>query len=191
MNYANFITTLRLILAAIFTTVGSLDRIIPYAWVIASLLFLLASVSDWLDGYIARKMHTVTNLGKILDPLVDKVLVLTALVLFVEKNLVPAWIAIVMLSREFLVTGIRVVAMSKGSVLSATPIGKHKTLSQFIAIILGLMLLVLEELDYAQLAIFAHVISETLIWIFFWAMFLTLVSGMKYFFEVMKLFSTQ
>ena len=191
MNYANFITTLRLILAAIFTTVGSLDRIIPYAWVIASLLFLLASVSDWLDGFIARKMHTVTNLGKILDPLVDKVLVLTALVLFVEKNLVPAWIAIVMLSREFLVTGIRVVAMSKGSVLSATPIGKHKTLSQFIAIILGLMLLVLEELDYAQLTIFAHVISETLIWIFVWAMFLTLVSGMKYFFEVMKLFSTQ
>ena len=191
MNYANFITTLRLILAAIFTTVGSLDRIIPYAWVIASLLFLLASVSDWLDGFIARKMHTETNLGKILDPLVDKVLVLTALVLFVEKNLVPAWIAIVMLSREFLVTGIRVVAMSKGSVLSATPIGKHKTLSQFIAIILGLMLLVLEELDYAQLTIFAHVISETLIWIFVWAMFLTLVSGMKYFFEVMKLFSTQ
>ncbi len=191
MNYANFITTLRLILAAIFTTVGSLDRIIPYAWVIASLLFLLASVSDWLDGYIARKMHTVTNLGKILDPLVDKVLVLTALVLFVEKNLVPAWIAIVMLSREFLVTGIRVVAMSKGSVLSATLLGKHKTLSQFIAIILGLMLLVLEELDYARLAILAHVISETLIWIFVWAMFLTLVSGMKYFFEVMKLFSTQ
>jgi len=104
---------------------------------------------------------------------------------------VPAWIAIVILSREFLVTGIRVVAMSKGSVLSATPIGKHKTLSQFIAIILGLMLLVLEELDYAQLTIFAHVISETLIWIFVWAMFLTLVSGMKYFFEVMKLFSTQ
>jgi len=191
MNYANFITTLRLILAAIFTTVGSLDRIIPYAWVIASLLFLSASVSDWLDGYIARKMHTVTNLGKILDPLVDKVLVLTALVLFVEKNLVPAWIAIVMLSREFLVTGIRVVAMSKGSVLSATPLGKHKTLSQFVAIILGLMLLVLEELDYARLAILAHVISETLIWIFVWAMFLTLVSGMKYFFEVMKLFSTQ
>jgi CDP-diacylglycerol--glycerol-3-phosphate 3-phosphatidyltransferase len=110
---------------------------IPYTMLIVDLIFIIASITDKLDGYIARSRNQVTTFGKFLDPLADKILVLTAMILLVELGKIPAWIPIVVLAREFLVSGYRLVAVEKGGkVISASIWGKLKTVTQMIAIIL-------------------------------------------------------
>lgn len=146
MNLANKLTVLRIILVPIFVIVGYLGTLgiisgewigIPVAYVLMNIIFILASITDKLDGYIARKRNQVTTFGKFLDPLADKILVLTALVMLVEYGKIPAWIPVIVLAREFLVSGYRLVAVEKGGkVIAASIWGKLKTVTQMIAIIL-------------------------------------------------------
>lgn len=103
---------------------------------LAGLVFIIASLTDAADGYIARKHGMVTNLGKFIDPLTDKIMVTAALIALVELHRVPAWMVVVIVSREFIVTGIRMVAASEGVVIAASSGGKLKTVTQIIGIIL-------------------------------------------------------
>jgi CDP-diacylglycerol--glycerol-3-phosphate 3-phosphatidyltransferase len=144
MNLPNKITLSRIFIIPIFIillsvpfdwgtwNIGETD--LPVAHFAAALLFILAAGTDWLDGYYARKYNLVTNLGKFLDPLADKLLVSSALILLVEMNMAPAWVVILIISREFAVTGLRLVAAGESIVLAASSMGKIKTASQMIAI---------------------------------------------------------
>lgn len=146
MNLANKLTIFRMILVPIFVLIGYLGNLgiisgeILGIWVtflIMDLVFIIASITDKLDGYIARSRNQVTTFGKFLDPLADKILVLAALVMLVEYGKIPSWIPIVVLAREFLVSGYRLLAVEKGGkVIAASIWGKLKTVTQMIAIIL-------------------------------------------------------
>lgn len=145
MNLANRITLLRIFLVPLimFFLLVKLDlppiRIedfeITYNQIIATLIFIIAASSDGLDGYIARKHKTVTNLGKLLDPLADKLLIAAVLISLVEMDKLDAWVAIVIIAREFAVTGLRQVALLDGKVMAASRWGKWKTGIQITAII--------------------------------------------------------
>ena len=146
MNLANKLTIFRMILVPVFVVVGYIGMLggitgefleIPiYLWIM-NIIFIVASITDKLDGYIARSRNMVTTFGKFLDPLADKILVLSALVMLVEFGKIPAWIPIIVLAREFLVSGYRLVAVEKGGkVIAASVWGKLKTVTQMIAIIL-------------------------------------------------------
>lgn len=135
MNLPNKLTILRIVMIPVFMAFFFLTMI-PYNYFIAAIVFVLAAATDFLDGYIARKYHLVTNLGKFLDPIADKVLVSTALILMVDAILPPLFsIAVaVILARELIVSGFRMVAASRGLVLAADKIGKVKTVFQDLAI---------------------------------------------------------
>jgi len=109
---------------------------LPFGDILAGLVFTIAALTDTFDGYFARKHGMVTNLGKIIDPLADKILVIAALISLVQLQRLPAWIVVIILSREFFVTGLRMVAASEGVVISASRGGKVKTVTQVIAILL-------------------------------------------------------
>ncbi|MBQ9279918.1 MAG: CDP-diacylglycerol--glycerol-3-phosphate 3-phosphatidyltransferase, partial [Clostridia bacterium] len=100
-------------------------------------IFLIASITDFWDGYLARKHNLVTDFGKFLDPIADKLLVVTALIMLVEMDMIPSWIPIIIIAREFMVSGIRMIAAGKGNVIAASWYGKVKTVSQMIAISLA------------------------------------------------------
>ena len=142
MNLANKLTIFRIILVPIMVIIPFLGIQgdvygIPVSYLIMDLIFIIASITDKLDGYIARSRNQVTTFGKFLDPLADKILVLTAMVMFVEVDKIPAWIPIVVLAREFLVSGYRLIAVEKGrKVIAASILGKLKTVTQMISIIL-------------------------------------------------------
>lgn len=145
MNLANKLTILRMILVPIFVIIGYLGICgvitgeileIPIYLLLMNLVFIIASITDKLDGYIARSRNQVTTFGKFLDPLADKILVISALVMLVEFGKIPAWIPIIVLTREFLVSGYRLVAAESGQVIAASIWGKIKTATQMVAIIL-------------------------------------------------------
>ena len=108
--------------------------------IIAGALFIIASLTDFLDGYIARKYNLVTNFGKFIDPVADKLLVLSTFVLLLSRELIPAWMVILILARELSVDGLRLIAISNGKVIAAGPLGKIKTASQMIFLLLILLL---------------------------------------------------
>lgn len=163
LNLPNKITLLRIFLVPVFMLL--LLEKIPYGDYWATLVFAIAALTDGLDGYIARKNKLVTNLGKFMDPLADKLLVTAALISLVEMGRLSSWIATIIVSREFAVTGLRIIAASKGVVIAASSLGKYKTVSQIIAIIAALL-----ALPY----------SLALIWI---AVILTIISGIDYFYN--------
>lgn len=143
MNLANKLTIFRIILVPIlviipfFNIQGEFLNIPISMWII-NIIFIIASITDKLDGYIARSRNQITTFGKFLDPIADKILVLAAMLILVEMNKLPAWIPIVVLFREFLVSGYRLVAVEKGGeVIAASIWGKLKTVTQMIAIILA------------------------------------------------------
>jgi CDP-diacylglycerol--glycerol-3-phosphate 3-phosphatidyltransferase len=107
--------------------------------------FLLASVTDWLDGYLARRWHQTSPLGALLDPIADKVLVLGAFLAFVQLRLIPAWMVLIIVLREFLITGVRLFAASRNIILSASREGKHKTVSQVVTIVAVFTMLIIQE----------------------------------------------
>ena len=141
MNLANKLTIFRMILVPVmvvfaYLPIGGDVYTVPVAMLIMDLIFIIASITDKLDGYIARSRNQVTTFGKFLDPLADKILVLTAMILLVERGLLPAWIPVIVLAREFIVSGFRLVAVEKGGVVIAASVwGKLKTVTQMIALI--------------------------------------------------------
>ena len=142
MNLANKLTIIRMILVpimlivAIINPTGSLLGVSTTFWIMGA-IFLIASITDKLDGYIARSRNQITTFGKFLDPIADKVLVLTAMVIFVEYDRMPAWIPVIVMFREFLVSGYRLVAVQKGGqVIAASFWGKLKTVTQMVALTL-------------------------------------------------------
>lgn len=143
MNLANKLTIFRVILVPIMVIIPLLgfDKYvfgIPLTYLLVDFIFILASITDKLDGYIARSRNQVTTFGKFLDPLADKILVLAAMIMLVEDGRLPAWIPIIVLTREFMVSGYRLIAVEKGgTVIAASKWGKLKTVTQMIAIILA------------------------------------------------------
>lgn len=134
MNLPNRLTIARICIVPVFLVVLLAQDYISLHYLWALILFLVASYTDHLDGRIARKNHQVTNFGKFMDPLADKILVLSALVCFVQFGLADSWVVILILAREFMVTGIRLIAAESGQVIAANRWGKAKTVSQIIAI---------------------------------------------------------
>lgn len=181
MNLPNKITISRIFLIPFFILILTLpldwgawdigSTTLPITHFVAALLFLVASLTDWLDGYIARKHNLITNMGKFLDPLADKLLVSAAFILLVELGLAPAWIVIVIISREFAVTGLRLVASGEGIVLAASNMGKLKTVSQILAI----ALLMLHNYPFSYVDIPLDMI------VLYIAFILTTWSGIDYF----------
>ena len=145
MNLPNKLTLFRIILVPIMVIIPFFgienDFLgIPLTCLIIDIIFIIASATDKLDGYLARKNNQVTTFGKFLDPLADKILVLTAMIMLVEMQKLPAWIPIIVLAREFIASGYRLVAVEKGGkVISASKWGKLKTVTQMFAIILAFL----------------------------------------------------
>lgn len=143
MNLANRLTVLRILFTFVFMFFLFIHGL--WAKVVSLIIFALAAVSDFLDGRIAQKRNMVTDFGKLMDPIADKILVLAAFAAFVQMQLVDAWMFVIIISREILITSLRLFALNKGKVLSAAKAGKHKTVSQMSVIVLILMFIVLKE----------------------------------------------
>ena len=145
MNLANKLTIFRIILVPIMVIIPFLGINgevfnVPLTWIIIDFIFILASITDKLDGYIARSRNQITTFGKFLDPIADKILVLAAMIMLVESNRLPAWIPIIVLFREFIVSGYRLVAVEKGGkVIAASIWGKLKTVTQMLALVLAII----------------------------------------------------
>lgn len=167
MNLPNKLTVLRVLLIPFFVVallVGGGE--IPMMRYVAAAIFIVASLTDLLDGKIARKYNLVTNFGKFMDPLADKLLVCAALICLVELGQIPAWMVIVIVSREFTISGFRLVAAEQGIVIAASYWGKFKTTFQMIAVIL--MIVNLEALG---------LVTDVFVWV---ALILTIVSLVDY-----------
>lgn len=196
MNLPNKLTLSRLILTAVFVVCFY----IPWANTVslALLVFGVASITDYYDGKIARARGIVTNFGKLFDPLADKILIAAAFILlaadknFPEASRMPAWIAIIILSREFFVTGIRLVAAGQGAVLAAETLGKHKMLWQILTVIYFMMRQASEEpiFGFTHAAFTAspeveHIVAAGVL---YFTTLLTLVSGFSYFWKNRHMF---
>src|SRR3989442_2909319 len=148
MNWANRLTLSRLFLTIIF--VAALSSSWQYGRTLALIIFLLAGVSDFVDGEIARRYGVVTDFGKLMDPLVDKIMVAAAFISLVPLKAVPAWAATTVLAPGFLITGLRLMASAKGRILPSESLGKQKTSWQIVTIVFFLALLSIAELHYAN-----------------------------------------
>ena len=176
MNLPNKLTMGRIFAIPVFIVVFLLDY--RYA---AAVIFILAALTDMLDGHLARKNNLVTNFGKLMDPLADKLLVMSALICLSQVGDVPGWMVIVILGREFIITGMRQVAAAQGIVIAAGTTGKIKTITQMIAI----PLLILENWPFSLFS-FDLPMDQIFLWI---ALVMTVVSGTEYIVKNKKLFS--
>ncbi len=143
MNLPNKLTVLRIILVAIFMFFLFSKGVLMKSLALAT--FVIASFTDILDGYIAKKYNMVTDFGRLMDPIADKILVLSAFLAFVEMELIPAWMVVIIIFRDVAVTGLRMSALTKGKVISADEGGKHKMVSQVFAILAILFFLIFRE----------------------------------------------
>ena len=144
MNLPNRLTASRFVLTVLF--VAALSSEWRFAHSLGLLIFILAGITDYLDGAIARRRNLVTDFGKLMDPLADKIMMASAFILLVPLGAFPAWVAIVIISREFAITGLRLLAASKGVVLPSERMGKHKTVWQIVTVCFFLLLLAIKEL---------------------------------------------
>jgi CDP-diacylglycerol--glycerol-3-phosphate 3-phosphatidyltransferase len=147
MNWANRLTVSRLVLTILF--VAALNSSWVYASTMALTIFILAGVTDFFDGEIARRYGEITNFGKLMDPLVDKIMMAAAFISLVPLGAIPAWAATTVVARDFLITGLRLMASARGLILPAERLGKHKTSWQIITVVFFLVLLSARELKYA------------------------------------------
>lgn len=171
MNTANKLTILRIILVPVFMIFALLDG--PIMHFIALAIFIVASITDTLDGQIARKYNQITNFGKFMDPLADKMLTTAAFLVFMEQGIINSWAILIILVREFVVSGIRLSAASEGNVIAASFWGKFKTVSQMVAIIVTLLITNLAFVPQST----GYVISAICIWI---SIVFTVISGVEY-----------
>jgi CDP-diacylglycerol---glycerol-3-phosphate 3-phosphatidyltransferase len=185
MNLANKLTLGRIFLVPVFLVFIAVKDI-PYGNFIATFIFILAASTDKLDGYVARSRNQITNFGKFMDPLADKLLVTAALISLVELQVVPGWAAVVILAREFAVSGLRSIAAAQGRVIAASWWGKIKTVIQIIAIILLLLKVNIHEAKLLKIFVIDnHYVKEffriapTIMLMV--AVIVTLISGYDYF----------
>ena len=159
MNLPNKLTISRFILTVAFLV--AMYSEVSYHKTIALALFIAGAVSDLLDGIIARRQKLITNFGILMDPLADKILVCSAFIAFVGLNWIPAWMVVIIVARELAITGLRLLAASKNVVLAAEGYGKHKTISQIVAIIAILVLASYNEWGPVGRAVFGfHLVGE-------------------------------
>ena len=180
MNWANRLTLGRLVLTILF--VISLSTSWAYGRTAGLVLFLFAGITDYLDGEIARRWGIITNFGKLMDPLVDKVMMASAFICLVPIGAVPAWVATIVVARDFLITGLRLLASADGVILPAERLGKHKTTWQIVTVAYLLALLAVievwpatSEAPWWQNA--WHYGGDTLLWL---TIGLTIYSGLGY-----------
>lgn len=178
MNLPNKLTVGRLVLTVFF--VAFLSTSTRWGDLAALALFLIASATDWLDGYLARKLNQMTNFGKLMDPLADKVLVASALICLIPLGALPAWAVIVIITREFLITGLRQLAASQGVILHADSLGKHKTAWQIITILFFLVLLAASDLFGDEALWLRFLWVHVGHWLVMITVVLTIYSGLAY-----------
>lgn len=169
MNIANKLTFLRLFLVIVFTIVAYFEQN-KEIMIFSIIIFIIASITDFLDGYIARKYNLVTNLGKLIDPLADKILVTSALLILIKINRIDIFSTLVIISREYTISIIRAIAASEGVVIAASNSGKIKTVLQIFSI-----LLLLYNINIA-------------IFIYYLSVFITVISGIEYVLASKKIF---
>ena len=151
MNVPNKLTFIRILavpflIIAMLTNYVSNDLVyIAIGKYLALLIFIFASITDFFDGFIARREKKITNFGRLMDPIADKLLVTSALIVFIGMGLFPSWMVVIIISREFIITGLRNLAAAKGVIISAGLLGKHKTGSQITAIIITLIALCIRD----------------------------------------------
>ena len=208
MNLPNKLTISRLVMAAVFVgcmAAGEEYDVLKapgrvkgwnFAYTFALVLFLVAAITDYFDGAIARKRNLITSFGKLMDPLADKVLMAAGFICLVPLKAIPAWVVICIISREFLITGLRLIAASKGHILPSEKLGKHKTVWQMITA--GYFLLLLSLAEFARAGMPLHAEAW---WWYAWryvgwslaavALALTIYSGLGYLSRHRKLLSDE
>ena len=179
LNLPNLITAGRFVLSGCLAGLLATKQTILVA-TISWLVFVLAAVSDWVDGYFARRYQSVTVLGKLMDPLADKVLVATALIMLIPLGLIPAWLSLLILCRELMVTGLRGVASAAGVVVAASGLGKIKSIIQYIA--LGTLIFPAGLVPFIP---HLHAIGLAILYV---ALVLTIWSGLDYFYKLRRVF---
>ena len=183
MNLPNKLTLLRIILIPIFVVLFEV-ALIPYNMIWALLVFVIAAITDQLDGHLARKNNQVTSFGKLADPLADKLLTISALICFVEKGVpyLPGWAVIIIIARELIVTGIRMIALTDNTVIAASMGGKSKTVAQIGVIVLVMFDLILQGFGIViPCAVMTVLVAVMLL--------LTLISGFDYLKKIWGLLS--
>jgi len=166
MNLPNKLTTFRVVLIPFFVFFLLTDLLGNWGKWIALAIFIVASLTDFLDGYLARKYNLVTNFGKFMDPLADKLLVCSAMICLIEKGAIPSWVVTIIIAREFIISGFRLIASDNGVVIAASYWGKFKTVSQMVMVIVLI-------LNIPALAM----VGQILIWV---STILTVVSLVDY-----------
>ena len=178
MNLPNRLTVLRVCMVPVFVVFMLWNGLGSSAKYVAAVIFILASMTDWLDGYLARKNHLITNFGKFMDPVADKLLVLSTMISLCGQGLIPSWACVVVLFRELAVDGLRLVAMEQGRVIAAGKLGKIKTCTQMAMLVAYLLSAIgwlrVPALNWTLLAV---------------AMAMTLWSGVDYFRKNRALFA--
>ena len=194
-NAANLVTLSRILVAPLFLVFIFRDEL--WAKWTAGLLFAWGAISDYLDGYLARRNNLRTDFGALMDPLADKILLLTVFVSFVQLDLVPAWMVVIIAAREFLITGLRQVAQSQNVIIAASRAGKHKTVSQIVAISVILAIVCAQatveayqgkwDLFVARQGMLGQWLDNFIqygpYWLMFYATVMSIVSGVDYFFK--------
>ncbi len=184
MNLPNKLTVLRIVLAPLFLLLAMVE--FPFHYAVSLVVFIAAALTDMFDGKIARARGLITNFGKFLDPLADKMLTTAAFLLFLERGCMDVWALMLVLTREFMVTSVRLIAAKDGKVIAASMWGKTKTVAQFIAIIYTLTALEFSTWQTGLLSAFALpaavfsvpvIVGEVLIWI---SVVLTVIAGAEY-----------
>lgn len=173
MTTASKITVVRIAMIPVFFVVMLLD--FSGSWIVSLAVFAVASLTDSLDGYVARKYNQVSNFGKFIDPLADKLLVTAAILLFIERGQMSAWAVMIIIAREFAVTGLRLVAVEGGRVIAAAKSGKIKTAASIVAICIMLTPVHSAQLGFSWLTVDAVCVAVMLV--------TTVYSGIEYFFK--------
>ncbi len=190
MNISNQLTIVRIIITFVFMLFLFSHGLIYK--VLALLVFSLACLTDYLDGFFARKLKQISNFGIIMDPIADKILVLGAFISFVEMEIIPAWMVVIIIFRESLITGLRIFSLGRGKVLKAERAGKHKTMSQMVTIVVILLYLIFKE-SSLKLKIWSEPLeakfSIFILTLMSLTVILTTISGLSYLWQNRNLIS--